>query len=307
MKLPGFLQRLFGRHDFKKSPPPHGDAPKAARVVERPTSAWVPLDDLARMTPILDRLAEMGILRATLILDDAPDRRALLGAVEHARRLGIAVGVWGRGSDLAAALVTDLASAGCDRLKILLLSSIAEVHDALAGVGDCRGMQRALDLAQHGKMPVVAQIALVPSTRPTIERTLEFLADRGVAEAEVFVIASPDDEPSSWAIAAKDVPQAIEAVNRAAALGRMRLSWYPTIRFDPSRTLAGQVQQGPRCGGDTSMRVEPDGRVFPARGLFQAAGNLLTDSWETIAGSEAFQEFCRHVGAAPDDPSGFQA
>ena len=59
--------------------------------------------------------------------------------------------------------------------------------------------------------------------------------------------------------------------------------------------LGEQVCRGPRCGGDTAVRVEPDGAVIPARGPYASAGNLLEDDWETIERSEVFQRYRRRV------------
>ena len=61
------------------------------------------------------------------------------------------------------------------------------------------------------------------------------------------------------------------------------------------KTLAEQVCRGPRCSGDTAIRVEPDGSVFPARGPFRAAGNLIEDDWESIEQSDVFTSYRQRV------------
>jgi radical SAM protein with 4Fe4S-binding SPASM domain len=67
------------------------------------------------------------------------------------------------------------------------------------------------------------------------------------------------------------------------------------VQFRRGETLAEQVCRGPRCSGDHAVRVEPDGKVFPARGPCRAAGNLLSDDWETIREHEVFRSYRRRV------------
>ena len=77
-----------------------------------------------------------------------------------------------------------------------------------------------------------------------------------------------------------------------------RLLWEPPVRFDLRRTLTEQIVSGPRAGSDVSVRVEPDGSVYPPRGPRLKAGNLLQQEWAQIWASDCFAAY-REGEAAP--------
>jgi radical SAM protein with 4Fe4S-binding SPASM domain len=67
------------------------------------------------------------------------------------------------------------------------------------------------------------------------------------------------------------------------------LMWAPPVAADSNDAAAALICAGPRCTGDVTIRVEPDGAVIPPRGPWRIAGNLLHDEWETIWGRPAFR------------------
>lgn len=263
----------------------------------RPISADVPLCPPFHMQQILDRLWHLGIPHVTIIVGREPDEAALVRAVERASDLGLITGVRGRGSDLAVgSRITDLAAAGLDHLDVYCLSELDNVHDALAGAGDRKNAARALAAAVKSEVCPVAQVALVRPTLSTIEQALQSLTRHGLRNVGVFAIATTDAaEASQGALLAHELPPIAQAVEELAERLGLRLLWYPTVRFDPTKTLGEQVCRGPRCSGDTAIRVEPDGSVIPARGPFHAAGDLIEDDWKTIEHSEVFKSYRRRV------------
>jgi radical SAM protein with 4Fe4S-binding SPASM domain len=271
-------------------------SPKA-RPLERPLSADVPLCPPFHMGQILGRLWQLGIPHVTIIVGRDPDEAALIRAVERAGDLGMIAGVRGRGSDLGrGSRIADMVAAGLDHLDVFCLSDRDEVHDALAGPGDRTMAVRALAAALKHEICPVAQIALVRPTLPTIDRTLEALARHGLNNVNLFAIATADPtQASAGAIAAHELPPAARLAEEAAERLRLRLLWLPTVQFNPAWPLSQQVCRGPRCGGDTAIRVEPDGSVIPARGPFLAAGNLIDDDWSTIEQSEVYQHYRHRV------------
>jgi len=206
-------------------------------------------------------------------------------------------GVRGRGAELGQdACVPSLVAAGLDHLDVYCLSARDEVHDELAGPGDHRQAARTLAVALKSEICPVAQIGLVRSTLPVVDETLEALAAHGIVNVGAFAVATADaDQASSGALLAHELVPAARLVEEAAERFGLRVLWYPTMQFDPAVALGEQVCCGPRCGGDTAIRVEPDGSVIPARGPFRSAGNLLTDTWETIEQSETYARYRRRV------------
>ncbi len=271
-------------------------SPKAMRL-ERPISADVPLDRPEVIRPIFKRLWELGIPQVTILAGDHPDATMLTRAVEQAGDLGLVTGVRGRGNDLNHGTeIADMIAAGLDHLDVYYLSDQQEIHDALLGEGDQQQAFQSLLDARDQEICPVAQVAFVRSTLATIEPTLERLAGEGIQNVGLFAIATTNPaEASAGALLAHELtPIAKIAEDIAQQLG-LRLLWYPTVRFDSSHSLGEQICRGPRCSGDTAIRVEPDGSVYAARGPWQSAGNLISDDWKTIEQSDAYQAYRRRV------------
>ena len=273
-----FLQNLFERIGIAEAPMPP------------PCAAHVTLAEPQRLRPIFLRLAAWGVKQVQLAVGDAADADDLAQAVRQAVELGMAVAVRGRASNLTA----DNLLAGLARVcevEIPLLSAVAEVHDALAGVGDHRCAIKSFDVLETLRLPRAVQLVLTPSTWKTIERTLGLLSDRGVSMVRVWAIACRDDEPSSWAMSARELIAAAEWLESLTPKG-MEFTWYPPLRFDPARTLAEQVRRGPRAARD-AVRVEADGSVIPPIGPAIAGGNVSQNDWKPIARNEVFRAWKR--------------
>ena len=166
----------------------------------------------------LARLAVWGVKQVQLVVADSPDANELAQAIRHAAELGMAVGIRGRASDLAVnKLLAGAAVAGATEVEIPLLSAFAEIHDALAGMGDHRCAIKSLDELAGIKLSSAVQLVLTPSTWKTIQRTLELLDDRGVRLVRAWAIACRDDEPSSWAFSAGELVTSAKWIESHAA------------------------------------------------------------------------------------------
>ena len=271
-----FLRSIFERIGLAEAPLPP------------PSAADVALGEPPQMQAICSRLAAWGVKQIRFVANDSPNAEELFQAVRQAKRAGIKVDVRGRASDLPAGnLLTDLAAAGACEVELPILSAVAEVHDALAGLGDARRMTKALDALASSHVSTAAQLVLTPSTTKMIERTLEMLNERHVPTVRVWAIVCRDDEPASWALSADELVKAAARIE-AAAPAKMKIAWYPPLRFDPARTLAQQVRRGPRAARD-AVRVEADGQILPPLGPAIAGGNVLQSDWKPIARSEVFR------------------
>ena len=153
-----------------------------------------------------------------------------------------------------------------------------------------------MDALAGGRLPLAAEIVLVPSTWKTIERTRQLLDDRRVREVRFWAIACRDDEPSNWAISASELIVAAQWIEQTAS-GQVQFSWHPPRKFDPRQTLAQQVRRGPRAAAD-AVRIEPDGRVILPIGPATSAGNMLQDDWKPIARSAVFRGWWRQPATA---------
>ncbi len=148
MAIKQFLQNLFervGLAEMPMSPPNVADiAPAEARQLE----------------PILLRLAAWGVRQVRLVVGDETDAGELMQAARRAVELGMEVGIRGLASDLVACnLISGLAAASVREVELPLLSAVAEVHDALAGMGDYRCVLKAWDALSAGKLTATSQLA----------------------------------------------------------------------------------------------------------------------------------------------------
>jgi radical SAM protein with 4Fe4S-binding SPASM domain len=269
--------------------------PEAVRL-GKPLSADVPLAAPKRLTPILDRLWYHGIPHVTIVAGEAPNPVHLVRAVERAEDIGLIAGVRGRAGDLTAGtLIKDLAMAGVDHINVLVLSAVAEVHDALAGSGDHEMVAPAFAQIRDSEVCPVAEVALVDATIETMEETFAWLEAASIRNIGCYAIAIAGDTASREALTENELLQAAQMIEETADELDVRYLWYPPIRFDTVRPLPVQVRRGPRCSGDHAVRVEPDGRVIPARGPFVSVGNLLSDEWSALRDHESYQAYRRRV------------
>lgn len=268
-----------------------------ATPLERPISADVPLCKPFHMEPILRRLWDEGIPHVTIIVGKEPAEKDLIRAVEKAEDLGLITGVRGRGSDLAHCnRIPDMAQAGLDHLDVYCLSTDETIHDSLAGKNDYKNAVKALVMTQKREVCPVAVIPLTKPTLQTIDETLISIAEHGVINAYMYAIATTDPaDQSSGALHADELVQVAALVEETAERYRIRLLWYPPVKFNPQEPLADQICRGPRTSGDSAVRVEPDGNVFAARGSYQSAGNIVKQSWETIAKSAVYEHYRRRL------------
>ncbi len=257
---------------------------KDALPLEKPFSADIPLADLERLVPLLDRLWELGVPHATFIVEPSADTKDLVRAVERAEDLGMIAGVRARASDLVDdGLIRELAQTGVDHLNFYYLSSDEHVHDSLVGAGDWKAAKKCVDRALENEVCPVAEVVLVRATLENVVETMESIATLGVRNAGFVGIAAGVGELTCEALSEEELAQAAEIVKVSADDFGLRLLWYPPARFDVNAALAKQIRRAPRCSGEAAMRLEVDGSVIPTTGPFHPVGNLFADPWSRIA------------------------
>ena len=266
-----------------------------------PLEADIPLAEPEKLVPVLDKLWDIGIPHVTFLMPENPNALHLVRAVERAEDLGLIAGVRGRATDLMHGnLIQDLAMAGVDHVTVLYAAADAGVHDALVGAGDHALLNDLYQTIQENEISAVAEIPLVDSTVDVLRQTIDQLMEAGTHNYSFFAIVAPDemsDEERDGALTAQAMLQTADWVEEIAEEADVRFLWQPPIQRDLRVSLAEQVKRGPRCTGDAAVRVEPNGAVVPARGPYQATGNVLTDDWQTIWQHEAFKRYRERVAA----------
>jgi MoaA/NifB/PqqE/SkfB family radical SAM enzyme len=290
-------------HDYPILNPADPSFSPHVTPLERPISADVPLCKPFYMEPILSRLWDEGIPHATIIVGKDPVEKDLIRAVEKAEDLGLITGVRGRGSDLAhCARIPEMAQAGLDHLDVYCLSIDEKIHNGLVGQNDYKLAVKAMVMAQKREVCPVAVIALVKPTLATIDATLAAIADHGVMNVCLFAIATSDPaEQTCGALLGDELVQAAAMAEETAERYRLRLLWYPPVRYDPELSLGDQICRGPRTSGDSAIRVDPDGYVMPARGPYHSPG--VREPWDTIAKRAVFVDYRRRLEADTHCPT----
>ena len=286
-------------HDYPILNPADPSFSPHVTPLERPISADVPLCKPFYLEPILSRLWDEGIPHVTIIAGNNPVEKDLIRAVEKAEDMGLIMGVRGRGSDLAhCARIPDMAQAGLDHLDVYCLSIDEQIHNGLVGKNDYKLAVKAMVMAQKREVCPVAVIALVKPTLTTIDDTLAAIADHGVMNVCLFAIATTDPaEQNCGALLAGELVQAAAMAEETAERYRLRLLWYPPVRYNPELPLGDQICRGPRTSGDSAIRVDPDGYVIPARGPYHSPGNIVKESWNTIAKRAVYVDYRRRLEA----------
>jgi len=265
-----------------------------------PLQASLPLAEPEKLTPILEKLWDAGIPHVTLLAPPNPDTAHLVRAIERAEDLGMIAGVRGRASDLwDIDLLTVLVQAVVDHITFLYASDDPAVHDALCGAGDHAAATALLAWLEENQLCAVAELPLVQTTLFALNATLQTLMAQG-ADNIAFVAYVTTDETLAerdGIFVADAMPQVATIIEETAVETQARFIWDPPVQHDPARSLAEQVQDGPRCSGDVAVRVEPDGSVIPPRGPYKSAGNLLTMTWNDIWNHEVFRRYRERVEA----------
>jgi hypothetical protein len=258
---------------FEPGPGPHRC--EAARPAEA--------DQLRK---ILQRLWDAGVPQVQLLASGDEGIELLRGAVLAAEDLGMIAGVRGPAAALARGAVLDeLIQAGLDSLTFPLASADPSVHDALLGSGD---HQAALSLARRTQDLEVAAVAEVPLTDATVDglaALFDLLQRERFEAAAVYALATPSGLDPTPALAADALAQAAVAVREASEKSGIRFLWHPPLWACPNCPVPAQLRRGPRGSTDLAVRVTAGGEVLAPLGPYRSAGNLLRDSWETIAAS----------------------
>lgn len=271
-------------------------APESVELIA-PLQATVPLAEPERLVPLLDRLWNVGIPHATFLMTEASQSADLIRAVERAEDLGMIAGIRGRPADLTPHL-SELIMVGVDHVTVPYASHDAATHDALLGSDDHAAATDLFAWLETNGICAVAEVPLVETTLETLEPTVISLLELGADNIIFVAYATADPALTEDGVFFTDaMPQVANRVEEVAHTTQARFIWAPPVVRIPEMLLSAQIRLGPRCVGDVTVRVEPDGSVIPPRGRYRTAGNILEDDWSAIWHHEAFRAYRERVEA----------
>jgi radical SAM protein with 4Fe4S-binding SPASM domain len=242
---------------------------------------------------VIDKLASLGVPHLIFTGGEATLHPDLVALVAHANAAGMICGLNSNGRRLGhAPFLTALAEAGLDHVQVTLSSHEAELHDAINGTRafhqTVQGIRAAVDSAIH----TITNTTICARNKDTIEETIDFLHSLGIRTfAMNGMIYSGGGFADPDAIPEAEMIPILERIRDHARDRGMRFLWYtPTeyCRLSPVELEIGAK----RCNaGEYSVAIEPNGDVLPCQSFYVAAGNILTDPWETIWRGDLFRSF----------------
>ncbi len=264
-----------------------------------PLRADIPHKELEWTKDIINHLWAAAIPHITVHVLDNLQIDELVYTIEHAEDTGLLAGVRARAHQLAErSLIKKLALAGVDYLTVPVASSDPRTHDLLVGSDDASSIEFVFTEIKANEVAPVAEIPLVNSTLEDLELTLDYLMNLGVYNIQFFAVAAPDEmdkKDAAGALYSSSMPQVAELVDELSSEMDVRFIWQPPILRLPELTLPEQVQRGPRCSDDFSVRIDSTGDVIPARGPYESAGNLLDQDWSEIWNHPSFLNYRERV------------
>jgi radical SAM protein with 4Fe4S-binding SPASM domain len=234
---------------------------------------------------IIDKLWDLGIPHIVFTGGEPTLRPDLPELIEYAEKKGQITGVNTNGRKLKDKdFLQSLVDAGLDHVQITLESHDPAIHDRMvraqgAWADTTAGVRNALDT----RLYVMTNTTLLRHNAPTLQETLDFLADTGVPTVGLnALIYSGRGLAVDSGLAESELPPLLALARESTERRGQKLIWYtPTqyCHFDPL-----QLELGVKgCTAALyNMCVEPDGSVLPCQSYYQPVGNLLIDPWEKI-------------------------
>jgi radical SAM protein with 4Fe4S-binding SPASM domain len=213
----------------------------------------------------------------------------LEGLIEYAEDIGIVTGLITNGRRLADESYTRrLIDAGLDHVQITLESHDENVHDEMVG---CPGAWKETveGIRNAVKLPLytMTNTTLLDKNVRDIEKTVEFLASLHVdAFACNGLIYSGKGREHGGGITEEELPAILRRVMDATSRHSLRFIWYTPTRYCTFNPVSAGLGIKQCSAAKLNMCIEPDGTVLPCQSYFKSAGNILTDSFDSIWNSE---------------------
>jgi len=247
---------------------------------------------------VFDKLNAIGIPHLILTGGEPTLLPELPELVRYANDLGHIVGMNTNGRRLKdVSLVERLAEAGLNHVQVTLESHRAGIHNAMIGVpaetyGAFEETVAGIRNSLAGGLHTITNTTI---TRRNLDHAVDivgFLDDLGLRTfAMNGMIHAGGGTATPDAVPVEEMASLLVAVRDEAEMRGMRFLWYTVT--DYCRLSPLELGLAPkRCNAaEYSICIEPNGDVLPCQSYYVAAGNLLTDPWDTIWNSELFLSF----------------
>ncbi len=239
----------------------------------------------AQWKSILDRLWDLGIPHIVFTGGEPTLREDLPELIAHAEANGQITGLNTNGRRLRdPRFVQRLVEAGLDHVQITLESHDPAIHDLMvARRGAWKQTVEGIRNALASPLFVMTNTTMLRHNVPTLDATLDFLADLGVPTVGLnALIYAGRGKHVGTGVSPQELPPLLEMARTKTQAAGQKLIWYtPTqyCHFDPL-----QLELGVKgCTAALyNMCIEPDGGVLPCQSYYRQVGNILRDPWPQI-------------------------
>ncbi len=262
-------------------------------AIETPRSLFAPFHAQLRTAhpektnPLLEKLWNSGIMHVTFSASNSSSGDDAVGNVERAEDLGMISGVRaGSKWFIQPELFKRLALAGIDYIATPAVSSDPARQDSFCGAGSHAALLQCIEECKKWEVTPVLEVPVLRDNVNELEELLKEYRAKGIKNVLYYAIG---DETGQAGLSGVEIIQVASIVEEISHNSDVRYVWLPPVGL--SGEVAQILDEGPRSAGDVSIRVEPDGAIYPARGPLISAGNLLSESWSDIWNREAFRKY----------------
>ncbi len=234
---------------------------------------------------IIDKIWDLSIPHIVFTGGEPTLYQGLPELVAYAESKGLITGLNTNGRKLAdQAYLDKLVTAGLDHVQITFESHDAAIHNQMVAAKNAwaetvAGLKNVLLTSLYA----MTNTTLLTHNAPTIEATLEFLAQLGVPTIGLnALIYSGKGETVDTGLKETELPSLLEKAREITQTNEQRLIWYTPTQYCHFNPIQLDLGIKGCTAALYNMCVESNGDVIPCQSYYQSLGNLLEDSWYEI-------------------------
>jgi radical SAM protein with 4Fe4S-binding SPASM domain len=231
---------------------------------------------------------DLGVPHVIFTGGEATLREDLSELIGFAESQGMVTGLLTNGVKLADGdYLEGIMEAGLDHVQITLESYDKSVHNMMVGEDGFDSTVLAIRNCLDAGLHTITNTTITRLNRDGMIGTVQFAHDLGLkAVAANAVIHSGKALEGDYALSPLELEATMLNLTETVDELGMRFIWYSPTRYCAFNPL--EFSLGPkRCTAvEYNLCVEPDGEVLPCQSWYESAGNILTDSWDSIWNSK---------------------
>ncbi len=231
---------------------------------------------------------DLGVPHVIFTGGEATLREDLSELIGFAESQGMVTGLLTNGVKLADVdYLEGIMEAGLDHVQITLESYDKSVHNMMVGEDGFDSTVLAIRNCLDAGLHTITNTTITRLNSYHMRGTVQFAHDLGLkAVAANAVINSGKALEGDYALSPLELEATMLNLTETVDELGMRFIWYSPTRYCAFNPL--EFSLGPkRCtAGEYNLCVEPDGEVLPCQSWYESAGNILTDSWDSIWNSK---------------------